>query len=122
MFAQQVYVDRRKRLQQQFDGGLLLFPGNADSPMNYAANAYHFRQDSSFLYYWGVDDPDLVAVLDVDSGRHVIFGNDFTVDDIVWRGPQPTIAERAAGAGVTDTESLDSLPGVLSDALRTGRR
>ena len=122
MFAPNVYVERRNRLQRQFEDGLLLFVGNADAPMNYAANAYHFRQDSSFLYYWGVDDPDLVAVLDVDAGRHTIFGNDFTVDDIVWRGPQPTIAERAAGAGIADTQSLDALPRLLTDAIRRGRR
>ncbi|RPJ74581.1 MAG: aminopeptidase P family protein, partial [Acidobacteria bacterium] len=122
MFAPHVYVDRRNRLQQQFGNGLLLFVGNADAPMNYAANAYHFRQDSSFLYYFGVDDPDLVAVIDVDAGRHVIFGNDFTIDDIVWRGPQPTIAERAALAGVTDTQPLEKLPTLLGEAIRTGRR
>ena len=122
MFDRHAYTERRKRLQERFDGGLLLFPGNADAPMNYGANAYHFRQDSSFLYYWGVDDPELIAVLDVESNRHVLFGNDFTVDDIVWRGPQPTIAERAARAGVTETEPLDKLPGLLSEALRTGRR
>ncbi len=122
MFAPHVYVDRRNRLQQQFENGLLLFVGNADSPMNYAANAYHFRQDSSFLYYFGVDDPDLVAVIDVDAGRHVIFGNDFTIDDIVWRGPQPTIAERAAKAGVADTQPVDKLPALLGDAIRAGRR
>jgi len=122
MFDAQVYVGRRNGLQRQFQDGLLLFVGNADAPMNYAANAYHFRQDSSFLYYWGVDDPDLVAVLDVDAGRHVIYGDDFTVDDIVWRGPQPTIAERAGRAGVTETLPLKDLPRLMSEALRAGRR
>lgn len=122
MFDAQVYVGRRNGLQRQFHDGLLLFVGNADAPMNYAANAYHFRQDSSFLYYWGVDDPDLVAVLDVDAGRHAIYGDDFTVDDIVWRGPQPTIAERAARAGVTETGPLGALPRLLAEAIRAGRR
>ena len=65
--------------------------------MNYADNTYHFRQDTSFLYYWGIDDPELAAVIDVDAGTHTVYGNDFTIDDIVWRGPQPTIAERARG-------------------------
>ena len=122
MFDPQVYVGRRNGLQRQFQDGLLLFVGNADAPMNYTANAYHFRQDSSFLYYWGVDDPDLVAVLDVDAGRHVIYGDDFTVDDIVWRGPQPTVAERAARAGVGETAPLNALPRLLSEAVRAGRR
>ncbi len=122
MFDAQVYVSRRNGLQRQFQDGLLLFLGNADAPMNYAANTYHFRQDSSFLYYWGVDDPDLVAILDVDAGRHVIYGDDFTVDDIVWRGPQPTLAERAARAGVIETGPLKDLPRLLSEAIRAGRR
>ncbi|MBP1635406.1 MAG: Xaa-Pro aminopeptidase [Acidobacteria bacterium] len=122
MFDARVYVDRRSGLQRQFRHGLLLFVGNADAPMNYADNAYHFRQDSSFLYYWGVDDPNMVAVLDVDAGRHAIYGNDFTVDDIVWRGPQPRVAERAARAGVTETARLDALPQALGEAVRAGRR
>ncbi|HSK11119.1 MAG TPA: aminopeptidase P family protein [Vicinamibacterales bacterium] len=122
MFDAKVYAERRQGLQKQFEDGLLLFVGNADAPMNYAANAYPFRQDSSFLYYWGVNDPGLVAVLDVDEGRHTIFGDDFTVDDIVWRGPQPTVAERAARAGVADTAPLDALPRVLNEAIRAGRR
>ena len=103
MFDAAVYVTRRNGLQQQFKHGLLLFVGNADSPMNYTDNTYHFRQDSSFLYYWGVDDPNLAGVIDVDAGRQVLFGDDFTIDDIVWRGPQPSIAERAARAGIAET-------------------
>jgi Xaa-Pro aminopeptidase len=122
MFDATIYVARRARLQQQFKHGLLLFIGNNDSPMNYTDNTYHFRQDSSFLYYWGLDDPELAAVIDVDSGRHTIHGNDFTIDDIVWRGPQPTIAERAAKAGVTGTGTRDDLVKVLNDAVRQGRR
>jgi len=122
MFDAQIYVTRRQKLQQQFKHGLLLFIGNADSPMNYTDNTYHFRQDSSFLYYWGVDDPDLAAVIDVDEGRQTIYGDDFTIDDIVWRGPQPTIAERAALAGVTSTGTRADLATMLADAVRKGRR
>ena len=122
MFAPEIYIARRARLQEQFKHGLLLFTGNADAPMNYTDNTYHFRQDSSFLYYWGVDDPDLVAAIDLDAGKHTIYGDDFTVDDIVWRGPQPTIAERAAKAGVTSTASRSDLATHLSDAVRKGRR
>ena len=62
MFPPQTYVQRRSRLQETFDSGLLLFLGNEESPMNYTDNTNHFRQDSSFLYYWGVDDPNLAAV------------------------------------------------------------
>src|SRR4030043_1775688 len=82
MFKSEIYVQRRKKLQQQMKSGLLLFLGNEESPMNYPGNPYHFRQDSSFLYYWGLDEPGLAAVLGVDSGREMIFGYDFTVEDI----------------------------------------
>jgi Xaa-Pro aminopeptidase len=122
MFDATTYATRRARLQQEFRHGLLLFIGNNDSPMNYADNTYRFRQDSSFLYYWGIDDPGLAAVIDVDEGRHTIFGNDFTIDDIVWRGPQPTIAERAAKAGVAVTTTRDNLAKALDEAVRQGRR
>jgi Xaa-Pro aminopeptidase len=122
MFDASVYVARRATLQQQFKHGLLLFIGNNDSPMNYAANTYHFRQDASFLYYWGIDDPELAAVIDVDAGTQTVYGDDFTIDDIVWRGPQPTIAERAARAGVTRTATRDDLGKAVGEAIRQGRR
>ena len=122
MFDAQIYTTRRETLQQQFEHGLLLFIGNNDAPMNYTDNTYHFRQDSSFLYYWGLDDPELAAVIDADAGTHIIYGNDFTIDDIVWRGPQPTIAERASRAGVTRTGTRDDLAKALDQAVRQGRR
>jgi Xaa-Pro aminopeptidase len=122
MFDSSTYGARRTKLQQQFRHGLLLFIGNHDSPMNYAANTYHFRQDASFLYYWGIDDPDLAAVIDVDAGTHTVYGNDFTIDDIVWRGPQPTVAARAERAGVRRTGTLDDLAKAVNDAVRQGRR
>ncbi len=122
MFDASTYVARRTKLQEQFKHGLLLFIGNNDSPMNYAANTFHFRQDSSFLYYWGIDDPELAAVIDVDAGTHTVYGNDFTIDDIVWRGPQPTIAARAERAGVRRTGTLDDLAKAMKDAVGQGRR
>lgn len=122
MFDAIIYSARRARLEQEFKHGLLLFVGNNDSPMNYTDNTYHFRQDSSFLYYWGLNDPELSAVIDVDAGTHTVYGDDFTIDDIVWRGPQPTIAERAAKAGVTATGTRAELEAVLDRAVRQGRR
>jgi Xaa-Pro aminopeptidase len=122
MFDPSIYTARRTKLQQQFKHGLLLFIGNNDSPMNYTDNTFHFRQDSSFLYYWGIDDPELAGVIDVDAGTHTVYGDDFTIDDIVWRGPQPTIAERAARAGVTNTAPRADLAKAVGDAIRQGRR
>ena len=69
---------------------VILFLGNEESSMNYTDNTYHFRQDSSFLYYFGIDFPSLAAIIDVDSQRQIVFGNDFTIDDIVWMGAMPT--------------------------------
>ena len=75
MFDADIYVARRTTLQQQFRHGLLLFIGNADSPMNYADNTSHFRQDSSFRCYWGIADPDLVDVIDRAAGTHTVYGH-----------------------------------------------
>jgi Xaa-Pro aminopeptidase len=122
VFPQTTYVDRREILKSRFDGGLLVFPGNNESPMNYADNCYPFRQDSSFLYYFGLDQPELAAVIDVDEGRATIFGDELTIDHIVWMGDLPTIAERAQRVGVEDTRSRSALAGVVQAATRAGRK
>ncbi len=117
MFSRETYVDRRTALASKFDNGILLFPGNSESPMNYADNCYPFRQDSSFLYYFGLSQPDLAAVIDVDSGEVTIFGEELTIDDVVWMGDLPTIAARAEKVGVTDTKPLAA----LADGVRARR-
>ena len=89
--------------------------------MNYAANVYPFRQDSSFLYFWALDQPGLAAVIDVGSGTETIFGDDVTVDDVVWSGPQPTVASRAAKAGVKKTAPAGTLADVVQTAVRKKR-
>ena len=109
MFNSEIYVERRKKLMEKFIGGLLLFPGNNESSMNYADNTYHFRQDSSFLYYFGLDFPELSGVIDVDEGKCIIFGDDLTIEMIVWMGTQPTLAERALKAGITITAPANDL-------------
>ena len=116
------FVHRRALLAKSVGSGLVLLLGNPESPMNYAANAFPFRQDSSFLYFFGLDDPDLAAIVDVDEPSEAVFGDEFTVDDIVWRGPQPTVAERAAKAGVERTAPRSALAEALSEAIRKGRR
>ncbi len=122
MFGSDVYASRRARLTSRFDGGLLLFPGNVESPMNYADNCFRFRQDSTFLYYFGLDQPDLAAVIDVDDGTATVFGDELTIDHIVWMGDLPTIAERAQRVGVSDTRPLAALGDVVGAALAAGRR
>lgn len=121
MFPSDVYASRRAALTARFDGGLLLFPGNVESPMNYEDNCYRFRQDSTFLYYFGLDQPDLAAVIDVDEGTSTIFGDELTIDHIVWMGDLPTIADRAQRVGVRDTRPLAALSDVVAAALASGR-
>ena len=121
MFPVQTYIDRRARLQAQLSSGLLLFLGNDESSMNYAANTFHFRQDSTFLYFFGVDQPGWAAVIDLDEGRTVLFADDLTIDDIVWTGVLPTVAELAANGGVTETRPAAALDAVVRDAVARGR-
>ena len=121
MFPRTTYEQRREVLQKRFDGGLLLFLGNNESPMNYADNCYPFRQDSTFLYYFGLNQPELAAVIDVDEGRSIIFGDELTIDHIVWMGDLPTIAERAAKAGVTETRPSAALADTVKSAVAAGR-
>jgi Xaa-Pro aminopeptidase len=102
--------------------GLALFIGNVDSPMNYPANQYHFRQDSDFLYYFGLDLPGFAGLMDFDSGKDWIFGNDVDIDDIIWMGPQPTVKELALGCGVVSTAPFAKLESEIGDALSKKRK
>ena len=121
MFPAEVYIERRKRLKKRVGSGIILFPGNRESPANYADNPLPFRQDSTFLYFFGLNRPDLAGVIDVDADETTIFGNDLTLDDVVWTGPQPTIREQSAAAGVTRTAPADELSGALAKARRQQR-
>ncbi|MGD1009592.1 MAG: aminopeptidase P family protein [Candidatus Aminicenantales bacterium] len=122
MFDQSIYIERRNRLKQRVRSGLVLFLGNEESPMNYADNGYHFRQDSSFLYFFGLDFAGLAGVIDLDEGTVAIYGNDLTIDDFVWMGPQPTIRERALAIGVEKTGPRAALRDVLKAAKAVGRK
>ena len=103
MFPSTIYSERRKKLRSELSGGIVLFLGNTDVAFNYPANQYTFRQDSNFSYFFGLDHPDLAGLMDLDGGKDIIFGNDLDIDDIIWMGQQPSIAEQAAKAGVTVT-------------------
>jgi len=122
LFDKQVYTCRRQILKQTFGhDGIILMPGNEDSSMNYKDNCYPFRQDSSFLYYFGLDVPSLVAIIDTDTGEEVIFGNELTIDDIVWTGTLPTVSEMAAMVGVSQTKPTDQMVHFLHRAITSGR-
>ncbi len=122
MFGADVYVERRSRLKEQVQSGLILFLGNEESPMNYQDNQYSFRQDSSFLYYFGLDCPSLAAIIDVDQNEEIIFGDDLTIDDIIWTGPQPALSKRAQEVAVHETAPVDKLKVVLKRAVQQGRK
>ena len=120
MFDKKIYINRRNKLKKQLKSGLLLFPGNEEPAMNYAGNTYAFRQDSSFLYFFGVDQADLCGVIDIDNDEEIIYGNEFDIYDIIWMGQQTTIRNKAARAGIRKTEPLKNLSVKINDAVRRG--
>ena len=121
MFTPDTYKKRRNELRKMLPDGIILFPGNAEVPFNYPANTYSYRQDSSFLYYFGLQEPNLAAVIDVDDGSECLFGDDSTMDDIIWMGQQPVMSDKAAAIAVNRTQPYSSLADVLQKAQRQGR-
>ena len=118
MFKPSTYLQRRKTLRESFSKGILLFVGNNESPMNYADNTYPFRQDSTFLYFFGYHQtPALAAVIDLDEAREIIFGDEATTESIVWTGPQPTLTEQAASVGVHEVQPMANLKVFLEKAI-----
>ena len=129
MFEANVYVNRRRVLLEQMASrtaegkrGIAVFLGNVDSAMNYRGNDYTFRQDSNFLYYWGVDEPWFAAVLDLDNGDECLYGNDVDIDDIIWMGPQPTVASKGAAIGCAKTLPLAEFDKAVAAAVAAGRQ
>jgi len=122
MFKKETFQQRREKLRKTVGSGIILLLGNDESPMNYYDNQYHFHQDSTFRYFMGLDFPYFAGVLDCDSGEDTVYGNDLTVEDFVWMGPQPTIAERAKAFGITRSGSLKQLVEFLGKASAAGRR
>jgi len=122
MFDKQVYIDRRNELKKNFKSGLLLFIGNDETAMNYAGNTYSFRQDSTFLYYFGLDLPNMIGVIDVDDNKESLFGYEFTLEDIVWMGPQPKLSELAESCGIANAENFDKLKKFLKTKKKNGIR
>lgn len=116
MFSANIYKERRQILKEKLGSGLVLLLGNRNSPMNYKANIYHFRQDSSFVYYFGLDMPNLAGVIDIDEDKEIVFGDELTMDDIVWTGPQPSIQSLAKKVGVTETLPYHKIQKVLHAA------
>ena len=116
MFSKETYKARRAKLKKALGSGLLLFLGNEESGMNYADNTYHFRQDSTFLYFFGLPYAGLSAVIDIDNDREIIFGDELTIDAIVWMGTQPTLKEKSEAAGINEVRPSKEIESYLKQA------
>ena len=95
--------------------------GNSEQPANYRSNTFHFRQDSNFLYYFGLNVADFAGVIDIEAGTECIYGDDYTVDDIVWMGPQPSTQDLAESVGVKSGLPVRELYTTISNAIKLGR-
>lgn len=122
MFETSTYVNRRKALKRKGLNGIALILGNVDSPMNYLDNTFHFRQDSTFLYFFGLDFQGIAGVMDFDSGEDYLFGDDVDIADIIWMGPQVSLKENAAKVGVEKIAPFNKLFDFVSAAIRQGRK
>jgi Xaa-Pro aminopeptidase len=122
MFPTEIYAQRRKKLSQLVKSGVGLFLGNVEVPCNYAANTFRFRQDSNFLYFWGVDLPNFAALIDFEKNETILFGNEPELDDIIWSGPQPKIQEIAEKSGISKAFPLDKLPTFIESLIHKGQK
>lgn len=122
MFAKETYIARREQLRKEVGHGLIVIQGNHEAPCNYTDNTYWFRQDSTFLYFFGLQREDLVGVLDCDSGIDYLFANDYDIDDIIWTGPLPAVSELAASVGVTHSGDLKQLQTLCTKTIGEARR
>ncbi|MFA5540475.1 MAG: aminopeptidase P N-terminal domain-containing protein, partial [Bacteroidales bacterium] len=122
MFSKETYINRRKELSKQVEKGLILILGNGDSSFNYPANVYTFRQDSTFRYYFEFNLQDLAGVIDAETGEDYLFGEDVSIDDIIWTGPVASIRERADEIGVRHSGSHADLVNLLETSIQKGRK
>lgn len=116
MFTSETYIARRAKLCEKVGTGLMLFVGNVDIACNYKDNTYHFRQDSSFLYLFGLQIAGIAATLDAETGEAVLYMDELTMDDIIWMGPQESVSDQAAKVGVTKVLPKAKLADVISAA------
>ncbi len=122
MFSSEVYCLRRTELKKIVKEGVVLLIGNNETPVNYTANPYRFRQDSSFLYYFGLDEPNLAGIIDIDNNTEVIYGNDADIEDIIWMGSQEFLQDKCAKVGVESSQPLYKLVADIDKALSQNRK
>lgn len=121
MFRKETYIERRKQLTASVSSGLILLPGNEEAPMNYADNTYHFRQDSTFLYFFGLDQASLTGLIDADTGESTLFGDELSVEMIVWTGTLPKLTFLGEQVGVENVKPLSELDSFIAKAQSNKR-
>lgn len=123
MFSKDTYINRRNELKKLVKSGIIILFGNNESPVNFPANGYYpFRQDSSFLYYFGQKREGLVGVIDIDNNKELLIGNDIEIEDIVWFGSVNSVKDMAEAVGVASTASMKELDSICRDAVRLHRK
>lgn len=122
MFDKNTYINRRKKLREKLESGIVLIMGHNDSPMNYLDNIYHYRQASTFLYFFGHDMPGLAGIIDIDNNKDSLYGNDVSLDDIIWMGPQETMQEKSDKIGTDNVYEYNQLANHIKEAQSKGRR
>ncbi|MDO5572281.1 MAG: aminopeptidase P family protein [Bacteroidales bacterium] len=122
MFDKSTYVTRRENLKKEVESGILLFLGNEEQGLHYADNCFRYRQDSTFLYFFGITTPGLAAVIDIDNGNEILFGDELSMDAIVWMGNQPTLKEKASMAGISTVLPYSELKKYISKAASKGQK
>ena len=121
MFAKETYVQRRAQLKKTIGSGVLLFLGNDEQGLNYEDNTFRYRQDSTFLYYFGLSFAGLSALIDIDEDKEIIFGDELTIDHIVWMGTQPTLHEKASAVGISKPVLLPTSSVICTRLYRRDR-
>lgn len=122
MFNKEVYIERREKLKKTVGSGILLFLGNDDMGRNYEDNAFGYRQDSTFLYFFGQAYAGLSAIIDIDENKEIIFGDELSIDYIVWMGTQPTLREKCENAGISLTLPALQVVEYLQKAQAKGQK
>lgn len=122
MFSKETYINRRKALKELVGNGLVIILGNNDSPANYPNNCYTFRQDSSFLYFFGAKRDGLAGTIDIDNDKEYFLGNDIDIDDIVWYGSVESVRDMADMVGVAQAAPFNKLTELVAQAKQTGQK
>src|SRR5690606_11807324 len=122
MFSTETYQRRRDKLANSNSEGIFLFLGNIENPINFEHNAYPFRQDSTFLYFFGISQPAIAAIIDLDEQKTIVFGDEATLDEIVWTGKLETLKSKSQKSGVSHTLPYSQLGQYLNNAKNKGRK